>query len=271
MKDKTTLRALVKTYYDLQHGVTRLGNRCKVKKNGEDQIVPDNQADGYRMDVGVREYLMDLRNELQKSMDETEKRIKTELKKFPVYTEYLVGVKGVGPLMSAVIIAEYDIEKATTVSKMWRYTGLDPSETRGVKVVKTTKPKTYEPKDGEVIRKFDDHVWVRTNTMVRADRLTPGFRCPFNKDLRTKMVGVLGSQFIKAKAPYATEFYYPHKLRLEQEHGWEDESKGHRHRAAIRYMIKMFLADLYAAWRELEGLPVRKPYQEEYLGHTHAA
>jgi hypothetical protein len=34
-------------------------------------------------------------------------------------------------------------------------------------------------------------------------------------------------------------------------------------------MIKMFVKDLYVAWRTIEGLEVRKPYQEEYLGKVH--
>jgi hypothetical protein len=31
-------------------------------------------------------------------------------------------------------------------------------------------------------------------------------------------------------------------------------------------MVKRFIADLWAKWRELEGLPVGKPYEEEFLG-----
>ena len=48
---------------------------------------------------------------------------------------------------------------------------------------------------------------------------------------------------------------------------WKDETKAHINMAAQRYMMKMFLQDLYGVWRKLEGLPVREPYQKEYLGH----
>jgi len=75
------------------------------------------------------------------------------------------------------------------------------------------------------------------------------------------------------------EFYYPYKERLSKEKNevlhigkmkpWDEVSLGHRDRAAKRYMVKMFIKDLYVAWREIEGLPVRVPYQEEYLGHKH--
>jgi len=34
-------------------------------------------------------------------------------------------------------------------------------------------------------------------------------------------------------------------------------------------MIKMFLVDLYNAWRRLEGLPVAPTYSEAKLGKVH--
>ena len=39
--------------------------------------------------------------------------------------------------------------------------------------------------------------------------------------------------------------------------------------AARRFMIKHFIQDLYANWRKIQGLSVRKPYEEEYLGKIH--
>ncbi|NDQ58556.1 MAG: hypothetical protein GZ088_15930 [Acidipila sp.] len=42
--------------------------------------------------------------------------------------------------------------------------------------------------------------------------------------------------------------------------------KGHRHAMAMRYMVKMFLIDLYVAWRKIEGLEVRPPYSQDKLG-----
>jgi len=42
----------------------------------------------------------------------------------------------------------------------------------------------------------------------------------------------------------------------------------HIHERALRVMIKVFLGCLYYRWRELLGLPMRKTYAEEKLGHT---
>ena len=68
--------------------------------------------------------------------------------------------------------------------------------------------------------------------------------------------------------PGYAKFFYDYRNRLKSE-GW-GKSDGHRKNAAIRYMVKMFLLDLYKEWRTLEGLPVREPYAEEYLGKRHA-
>lgn len=43
----------------------------------------------------------------------------------------------------------------------------------------------------------------------------------------------------------------------------------HRHKAARRYLAKMFLMACWVKWRELEGLPVREPYAVEYLKRKH--
>jgi hypothetical protein len=47
---------------------------------------------------------------------------------------------------------------------------------------------------------------------------------------------------------------------------------GRIHTASTRYMVKQFLQELWAKWRELEGLPVTVPYSVEKLGNRpHAA
>jgi hypothetical protein len=43
-------------------------------------------------------------------------------------------------------------------------------------------------------------------------------------------------------------------------------SDAHRHQASIRYMVKMFLLELWKQWRAIEGLEVRPSYHEQYLG-----
>jgi hypothetical protein len=47
-------------------------------------------------------------------------------------------------------------------------------------------------------------------------------------------------------------------------------SDNHIKNMSIRYMLKIFLLDLWSKWRELEGLPVSAPYEEDKLGIVHS-
>lgn len=261
--DKQAVRMLVRLREDFQAMRKRMDNRIGRKADGSQQNIEERPFRPEDL-----ENFASIADAARGQEEAIQKMLKKVLKRFPIYTEFLVNVKGVGEIASGWIIGEYDIHKATTVSKMWQFTGLNSGMVPGKKRVENAD---------------DSFSYVATGELVRGDRLTPGHVAPFNKRLRTAMVGVLADGFIKAQSSYALEYYYPYKARLEQESreiqgaskdagkAWSEVSKGHRDRAAKRYMIKMFLKDLYVAWRTLEGLPVREPYQEEYLGHKHSA
>ena len=63
--------------------------------------------------------------------------------------------------------------------------------------------------------------------------------------------------------------YYDYKNRLANHPKHASKSPAHRHSMALRYMIKIFLNDLYANWRRIEGLEVYPPYHEAKLGLYH--
>jgi hypothetical protein len=278
-EDRMAVRLLVRAREDFQAQRKRMDNRIGRKADGEDQDVPERMI--RQSDLGDFIAIADTAKEQEVLI---EKRLKQVLKRFPIYNEWLLNVKGVGTIAAATIIAEFNIEVATTVSKLWQYAGLNPSTVLGKKRVKTDSPKSYEPKRGTVIKRGEDYVLVQTDEPIRGDKLTEGFVSPFNTRLRTALCGVLADGFIKCQAPYALEHYYPYKERLAQSDkmttevqkggkaiqvAWKDAKPAHRDRAAKRFMIKRFLADLYVAWRTMEGLEVRPPYQEQYLGHVH--
>lgn len=259
---RESIRAIIRTMYDFQAMRIRLANRLGIKKNGDPQKTTD--IDEIILDEETLPSIKEAWDDAASTEKSLSKVLEKELKSIPIYNQFLSEVKGCGPVMAGVIISEFNIEIATTVSKMWQFAGLNSGEVRG-NIAKGSKTEgTFSIE--------------KTETLVRGDKRTPGFLSPYNQFLRTKLIGVLASSFIKSKSPYR-KYYDDYKLRLEQSqnfvHGtekrWCDESKGHRDNAAKRYMIKMFLKDLYVAWRELEGLEVRKPYQEEYLGHRHSA
>lgn len=295
-QDREIVRMLVRIRVDFQGMREGIDNRTGMKADGTRQKVDDRnlRVDDIMTLAAVRDAAQEQERAVAKSLGKV-------LPRFPIYRDWLIGVKGVGPISAGWIIAEYDIHKATTVSKLWQFTGLNPGMVRGKKRI--------ENKDGS----FSIYT---TDTMIRGDKLTKGFIAPFNKRLRTAMVGVMADGFIKANIRYrnATQeeyektpdsfrrikdklhqvvssaegygkMYLDYKERLANEENeveeiskagakpkaipWKEAKIAHRDRAAKRYMVKMFLKDLYVAWRTIEGLPVRAPYPEEYLGKKH--
>lgn len=277
-RNQQTLRLLIRARDDFQSMRKRMDNRIGRKADGSLQNLKDNCR---IISVDDAKEFSTISDEARKQEEYIAKLLKKILKRFPVYNNWLSNVKGVGEIASGWILGEIDIEKADAVSKIWQYCGMNPGMIRGQKSVKKSE---YKPIMGQIVGELPEtkdgekRLRILTDTLIRGDKLSEGFLAPFNKRFRSALLGVLADGFIKAQSSYALEFYYPYKQRLENSSkpaggegnkAWKDVSKGHRDRAAKRYMIKMFLADLYVAWRTAEGLSVRKPYQEEYLGHVH--
>jgi hypothetical protein len=179
-------------------------------------------------------------------------RLGNVLKDFPIYNEFLVNVYGIGPAMAGVILSEINIHAAEYPSSLWKYAGLDVAG------------------DGQGRSRRKEH--LVESTYIDADGVEQTKNgISFNPFLKTKLVGVLGSSFIKqsaAKCQYR-KIYDDYKHRLENSPAHADKSKGHRHNMAVRYAVKRFLADLYVAWRTLEGLPVANEYSVDKLGIVH--
>jgi hypothetical protein len=207
--------------------------------------------------------LLDQYMGLEKSEAQHFRRFEAILEEFAIYREFLKDVKGIGPAMAGVILSEFDIHKARYPSSLWQYAGLGvESDGRGTSRRKEhLKEVEYEDKDGK----------PQTRMGVR-----------FNPWLKTKLVGVLASSFLRVgDSPYRVIYDdYKHRMESHAKYGTahdgeKDENdhkvtgKGRRHNMAMRYMIKMFLVDLYKAWRALENLPVSPPYSEAKLGLRH--
>lgn len=276
------LRAIVNGLYDLQQVRIELGNRIVASFREKLGIVSDadmdkkakSAIDKLRRDYEritdgivkvnrknfnpgklihtipelmlIRQYVSILAQEEQVNKD-----VAILMKDKPLWNEFLLNVKGVGPKLGGVIMAYLDIEKAKYPSSFWKYCGVDvgPDGAGRSRRKEHLHKIQYINKKGEPKEK---------------DGLT------FNPKVKTKLVGVLGPSFLKAKGHYA-DIYNDYKNRLENHPNHKDKVKDHRHKMAIRYMVKEFLKDLHIFWRELEGLPVSKSYAEVKLGLKHSA
>lgn len=196
-------------------------------------------------------------------LDEVEaghfKRLGRILEDAPIYTEFLSGVKGIGPAMAGVIVSEFDITRARYPSSLWKYAGLDVGA------------------DGLGRSRRKEHLVQHDYTTAKGEAAQRD-GITYNPWLKTKLMGVLAGSFLRVGSPYA-EHYHNYRHRIETDPGRtmrdnpgraDDEwTKQRRHQAACRYMIKRFLADLYNVWRPLEGLPVAPTYHEAKMGHVH--
>lgn len=208
--------------------------------------------------------------EIEQNEDRSFRRLGQVLQDYPIYTEFLEKIKGIGPAMAGVIVSEFDIHKSKYSSSLEKYVGLDVAadgygrSNRGEHLVM----REYQDKDG--------------NDKQRKS-------VTFNPWLRTKLLGVLSGSFLRAGNEKYVQVYKDAKHRYENhdKYGTHNDNKPdvernekygykftitnktRRHRMAIRKMIKVFLIDLYTAWRTLEGLEVHKPYAEAKLGMVH--
>ena len=176
------------------------------------------------------------------------KQISYAVKGFDIYRNFLEDVKGVGPTMAAVIISSISIEKAEYPSSIWAYAGLD--------VVK-----------GAGRSRKKEHLVETTYTDAEGNEQTK-MGISFNPFLKTKLIGVLGSSFVKTNGKYR-EIYDNYKHRISNMPAHAEKSKGHINNMAIRYTVKRFLVDLYYNWRTMEGLPVAAEYSEAKLKMVH--
>ena len=236
---KLILANLRQRYKRITDGLTQLPSMQRFK--GDDVI------DSYTELCLVAQYV-----ELLSAEERQFRRLKNVLQEFSIYTDFLEGVKGIGPAMAGVIISEIDISKARHPSSLWKYAGLDVAE------------------DGHGRSKRKEHLVDVDYTNKDGEAATKK-GITFNPFLKTKLIGVLGSSFLRQGSPGYREIYDDYKHRLQNHWKHKDKSLGHRHNMAIRYMIKMFLIDLHGVWRQLEGFPASAPYDEAKLGLQHKA
>lgn len=210
----------------------KIENQIRAMHRGTDTLDPETET-----------FLNATLEDVKQRLKEEDKRVKKALKntEHPLL-EAVEDVQGVGPVTMAAILTYVDIEKAKHASSLWSYCGL------------------HKPSH---------------------DRYTKGESGGGNKTLRTMLYNT-ASSMIKCRSVYR-DVYDMEKQKLSNsrkivksrntkgklvEVEWQSAKPSHRHGAAMRKMIKHFLADLWFVWREIEGLSTRPLYVEEKMGHT---
>lgn len=175
--------------------------------------------------------------------------IQNELKGIPIYEEFLKDEKGVGPLMAAVIIAYFDIYKAKYVSSFIAYAGLDA---------------VYNKEKGKYTA---NGKWNKQEQyyVTREGNIDTKLGITYNAFLKTKLLGILGGSFLKSMSRWSVCFYEYRNRKLNDPR-YKDTSEGQIKFMANRYMIRMFLKELFIKWKEIEGIYYPpKSYEEVFL------
>lgn len=214
--------------------------------------------------------------------------LKAEIEEIDVWQEFFADVKGIGPAMAGVMLSEFDPHAGKYVSSFWAYAGLDTvatwiKEIDHGEVVNTweepPKSATYNASRDRARVEHDDgtqSVWGkedrarsrRSQHLVEKEytdaegneKTRKGLS--FNPFLHDKLLGVCSECLVRANGHYKS-IYDDYKKRITAD--GKGSSDGHRDRMAKRYMIQRLVADLYEAWRPLEGLPVHDPWAEDKL------
>jgi hypothetical protein len=243
--NKDRVKLLVRGLYDTQK--LRIQLELRIKRLIREGIMTEKESKDF-FSLSFEKF-----QEAEKIM---ERKAWKDIKDMPIVADWLIHVKGIGPRLSGLLIANlFDISRFDTVSKLWAYAGL-------------------HVKDGKSVRRQKNE------------------QSNWNSELKTTCWKIAES-FVKTKGPYR-ELYDDYKNRIvlrEVARGsivysngepihYQDENQlpaeppknpewtlGRINNMALRYIVKRFLAHLWQVWREKAGLEIRTPYCVEYLGH----
>lgn len=245
-----TLRVLV----DLRDRVVQksriaFGNRLKAIQRGGDQASDESK-------YIVRKW-SERFADLESDIDDDIYSLASELE----IIEHAVEVKGVGLMLAAKVVSMIDIERASTVSALWRYAGYG------------TVPRCKEcdawieeievGDDGDTAFRQECQVCGSIDFRYVAERRRKGHELHYNMRLKTA-VHLVGQSFLKSNSPYRRIYDGAREKYANKRPDWTD---GHQHYAAMRKMVKIWLSHLWDRWRRLEKLPVSDPYAQDQAGH----
>jgi hypothetical protein len=141
-------------------------------------------------------------------------------------------------------------------------------------------------------------IGIRWNpcTDTQYDKADPRMRC-IKAEKKVDGVTKKNVKCLLAITHPMTQIYFDYRWRLEAHPKYKDETpedvsapdeadpeteldgegeekakkskKGHRHRMALRFMVKQFLLQLHTAWRKIEGYPATLAYSQKKLGGGH--
>ena len=217
--------------------------------NGSNNRVLAIERNVDKLDEPTIEFLKENAKLLKSQIGKQNRRIKKHLKSMNMpIIDAAIGVRGIGEITVAYILAYVDINKARYASSVWAYVGYDKaSHERKQKGVsgggnQNLRTQLFATSGSIIKSKGTANPCLYAEIYVNAKR---DYEVS-NKITKTRVAGKTGNH----------------------EMAWKDVAPLHRHHASIRKMMKHYLADFWYVWRTLEGLETPMLYPEAKLGHT---
>lgn len=266
-----TMRAIKSEYEKVTVGVANL-----MAKNANISFI-DGGLISHRAELVLLTSFFELLN-----LEEREaKALSKIVEEHVVYKNFLSKIRGLGPILSAVILTEFDISRARYPSSLWAYSGYDVASDglgRSARVAHRRSEKyitfKQELKERAVLSYnpfLKSKLWllatsfikhgVRWNDVGQAEfsEASPWHRRKTKGDTPVYQVATVQGKYAQCI------LQYKHRLQNSANERWVKASPAHINAAALRYGVKMFMLDLYKVWRTAEDLEVSPPYHEAKL------
>ncbi len=262
------LRILVDIYYDFQS--QRIQTQLRIGASEREHSLTADEQSIY----GITTIFENAQN-FEKDI---EKLIRNQLKNHALYNQYLVLIRGIGPMLAAGLIAYInDIEKFDHVSSLWQYCGYGMNRF----CPKCKKPTYLEVKydTGKIAKKLHPHqncpiCGHATDPIIQKRML--GYQSNWNDKLKV-LAWKSGKSFVKQSASRSKYRKLYDKIKKEEHKLHPTKiiknsktlyNDGHLDNRAMRKVVKIFLAHLWQTWRRQEGLEATEPYAKQLLNHS---
>ena len=237
------VRYLVDFYYETQDYRISAGNQVRALSKADEPILLLNW---------VQDTLSRVEKEVQRSLD-----LYTEQEPTGIGT-WARAIPGIGPVLSAGLLAHVNLENCTTVGQLWSFAGLNPDRSwdKGQKRPWNARLKLVCFKIGESFIKVQAH---RDDVYGRIYAARKAY------EQRNNEAGLLADQ---AKRVLSTK-----RIGTATDaHKWYSQGKlppAHIHARARRYAVKLFLSHYHevGTWLLTGKLPPT-PYALAHLDHV---
>ena len=237
-----TARFLVDYYYTMQDARTNANNVARAARANENE--PHDLIDWF--------------GDNTRRMENTIKSVLGIYAEGKEAGEWAMSLTGIGPVITAGLLAHIDIHKAPTVGHIWSFAGLNPEQHwgKGEKRPWNAKLKTLTWKFGESFVKFQNHpidVYGKFYRERKEYEIAKNEAGEYSERAAQKL-SVTNIQKKEYRAIYESGILPP----------------GHIHSSAKRWVTKLFLAHFHHVLHEtVLGTPPPKPYIIDRGNHAH--